>query len=150
MAQILQQNNLGDHIPEGAKKKKPEDQNPKKCNSNHALIAINSSPNAWIVDLGASNYMEATKEFYFSLDACKGPPILMGDNSQVKVTRKGRIELTNKSLRMCYTFPKSSSILSLYQMENSSTGKRVIFTPNVVGIYDMQTIIAQFVARSNG
>jgi hypothetical protein len=61
MAQILQQNNLGDHIPEGAKKKKPEDQNPKKGNSSHALIAINSSPDAWIVDLGASHHMEATK-----------------------------------------------------------------------------------------
>jgi hypothetical protein len=45
MTQILQQNNPGDRIPEGAKKKKKEDQNPKKGNSSHALIAINSSPN---------------------------------------------------------------------------------------------------------
>jgi hypothetical protein len=50
MSQILQQNNLGDRIPEGAKKKKPEDPNSKKDNSSHALIAINSSPDAWIVD----------------------------------------------------------------------------------------------------
>jgi hypothetical protein len=50
VTQILQQKNLGDHIPEGAKKKKPEDQNPKKGNSTHALIAINSSPDVWIVD----------------------------------------------------------------------------------------------------
>jgi hypothetical protein len=61
MAQILQQNNLGDHIPKDAKQKKPEDQNPKKGNSSHALIAINSSPNAWIVDLGESHYMADTK-----------------------------------------------------------------------------------------
>jgi hypothetical protein len=53
MSQILQQNNLGDRILEGAKKKKPEDLNPKKDNSSHALIAINSSPDAWIVDSGA-------------------------------------------------------------------------------------------------
>ena len=53
MAQILHKNNLGDRIPEGAKKKKPKDQNHKKCSSIHALIAINSSPDAWIVDLGA-------------------------------------------------------------------------------------------------
>jgi hypothetical protein len=52
--QILQKNNLGDLIPEGAKNKKPEDQNPKKGNSIHALIAINSSPNSWIVDSGES------------------------------------------------------------------------------------------------
>jgi hypothetical protein len=43
MAQIIQQNNLGDCIPEGAKKKKPEDINPKKGNSIHALIGINFS-----------------------------------------------------------------------------------------------------------
>ena len=46
MSQILQQNNLGDCIPEGAKKKKSEDLNFKKGNSSHALIAINSSPDA--------------------------------------------------------------------------------------------------------
>jgi hypothetical protein len=43
MAQILKQNNLGYRIPKGSKKKKPEDQNPKKGNSSHALISINSS-----------------------------------------------------------------------------------------------------------
>ena len=50
MSQILQQKNLGDRIPEGAKKKKLEDQNSKKGNSSHALISINSSLNAWIID----------------------------------------------------------------------------------------------------
>jgi hypothetical protein len=61
MNQILQKINLGDHIPEGAKKKKPKDQNPKKGNSSHALIAINSSPDAWIVDSGESHHMATTK-----------------------------------------------------------------------------------------
>jgi hypothetical protein len=74
MSQIIQQNNLGDHIPEGAKKKKkPKDLNSKKDNSSHALIAINSSLNAWIVDSGASHHMAASKAVYSSLDACKGP-----------------------------------------------------------------------------
>jgi hypothetical protein len=50
MSQVLHQNNLGDHIPEGAKKKNPEDSNSKKGNSSHALITINSSLDAWIVD----------------------------------------------------------------------------------------------------
>jgi hypothetical protein len=71
MTQILQKNNLGYHIPEGAKKKKPEDQNSKKDNSSHALIAINSSPDAWIVDSGESHHMDASKVVYYSLDACK-------------------------------------------------------------------------------
>jgi hypothetical protein len=62
MAQILHKNNLGDCNPECSKKNNPEDQNPKKGDSRHALIAINFSPDAWIVDSGASNHMESTKE----------------------------------------------------------------------------------------
>jgi hypothetical protein len=94
MSQILQQNNLGDRIPEDAKKKKAEDLNFKKGNSSHALIA-NSSLDAWIIDSGASHHTAASEVVYSSLDACKGPPILMGDNSSIEVTDKGRIELTN-------------------------------------------------------
>jgi hypothetical protein len=67
MSQILQQNNLGDRIPEGANKKKPEDLNSKKDNSSHALIAINSSPDVWIVDSGASHHMAASEAVYSSV-----------------------------------------------------------------------------------
>jgi hypothetical protein len=140
MSQMLQQNNLGDRIPEGAKKNKPKDLNSKKGNSSHALIAINSSPDAWIVDSGASHHMATSEAVYYSLDACKGPPIIMGDNSSVEVTGKGRIELTNGSFENVLHVPKlSDNLLSMYQMKNSSTGKKVVFTPNYVDIYDMQT-----------
>jgi hypothetical protein len=74
ISQIIQQNNLGDRILEGEKKNKPGDPNSKKDNSSHALISINSSPDAWIVDSGASHHMAASKAIYSSLDACKGPP----------------------------------------------------------------------------
>jgi hypothetical protein len=140
MSQILQQNNLGDHIPEGAKKKKPEDLNSKKGNSSHALISINSSLDAWIVDSGASHRMVASEEVYYSLDACKGPPILMGDKSFFEVTGKGRIELTNGSFENVMHIPKIYvNLLSVYQMMNSGTRKKFIFTPNSMDIYDMQT-----------
>jgi hypothetical protein len=59
MSQIIQKNNLGYRIPEGDKKKKPKDLNSKKGNSIHALIAIKSSHDAWIVDSGASHHMAA-------------------------------------------------------------------------------------------
>jgi hypothetical protein len=104
ISQILQQNNLGDRIPEGAKKKKPEDQNPKKDNSSYALIAINSSLDAWIVDSRALHHTTTSKVVYSSLDACKGPPILMGDNSSVKVTDKEGLNSLTKVSRMCCTF----------------------------------------------
>jgi hypothetical protein len=115
MSQILQKNNLGDCIPEGAKKKKPEDQNPKKDNCSHALISINSSPDAWIIDSRASHHMDASKVVYSSLDACKGPPIMMGDNSSVEVIDKGRIELTNGSFENVLRVPKIFvNLLSVY------------------------------------
>jgi hypothetical protein len=134
MSQILQQNKLGDRIPEGAKKKKPEDPNSKKGNSSHALIAINSSPYVWIVDSEASHHMDASEVVYSSLDACKGPPILMGDNSSVEVTSKGRIELTNGSFENVLHVPKLSvNLLFVYQMKNSGTEKKVVFTSNVSG-----------------
>jgi hypothetical protein len=140
ISQILEKNNIGDHIPEGAKKKKPEDPNSKKGNSSHALIAIKSSPNAWIIDSGTSHHMAASKEIYYSLDACKVPPILMGENSSVKVIDKGRIELTNKSFENVLHVPKIFvNLLSMYQMTNSNTRNKFIFTPNSVDIYDIQT-----------
>ena len=115
MSQILKKNNLGDRIPKGAKKKKPEDLNSKKGNSSHALIAIKSSPDAWIIDTRASHHMASSEVVYSSLDACKGPPILMGDNSYVEVTGKGRIELTNGSFDNVMHVPKLSfSLLFMY------------------------------------
>jgi hypothetical protein len=103
------------------------------------LISINSSLDAWILDSGASHHMDATKEVYSSLDACKGPPILMVDNSPVEVTGKGIIEFTNESFENVLHVPKLSvNLLSMYQMKKSETEKRVIFTSDVVDIYDMQ------------
>jgi hypothetical protein len=104
------------------------------------LIAINSSLDSWIVDSGASHHMVSSKVVYSSLDACKGPPILMGDNSYIKVIDKGRIELTNRSFENVLHVPKlSSNLLSIYQMTNFGIEKKVIFTPNSMDIYDMQT-----------
>jgi hypothetical protein len=114
--------------------------NSKKGNSSHALIAINSSPDAWIVDLGESNHMDSLEAVYSSFDSCKGPPILMGDNSSIEVTSKGRIELTNRSFENVLHVPKISiNLLSMYQMKNYGTGNKFVFTPNDVDIYDMQT-----------
>jgi hypothetical protein len=140
MTQILNQNNLEDRIPEGAKKKNPKDQNPRKENSSHALIAIKSSLDAWIIDSGASHHMASTKEFHSSLDAWKGPPIFMGDNSPFEVTDKGRIELTNESLENVLHVPKIFfNLLFVYQMMNYGTVNKFIFRTNVVDTYDMQT-----------
>jgi hypothetical protein len=84
--------------------------------------------------------MAATKSVYSSLDACKVPPILMGDNSPVEFTGKGRIELTNGSFENVLHVPKKNfNLLFMYQMKNYGTRTKFIFTPNAVDIYDMQT-----------
>jgi hypothetical protein len=63
----------------------------------------------------------------------------MGDNTQVEVTGKVRIEPTNGSFKNVLNVPKLFvNLLFVYQMKNSGTEKRFIFTPDVVDIYDMQ------------
>jgi hypothetical protein len=69
MTQVLQKNNLGDFIPKGSKKKEEEDHAPKKGN-NHALVAINSSYDSWIIDYGASHHMAGKEEVFTSLSSC--------------------------------------------------------------------------------
>jgi hypothetical protein len=49
IAQTLQWNNFGDCIPKNAKKKSG-DKAPQNKGNSHALIAIHSSPDAWILD----------------------------------------------------------------------------------------------------
>jgi hypothetical protein len=66
MAHALQQNNLGNFIPEGVKKEKEEDHAPTK-GIHHALVAINSSSDSWIIDSGASHHMAMKEEFFSSL-----------------------------------------------------------------------------------
>jgi hypothetical protein len=84
--------------------------------------------------------MASSKEVYSYLDACKGLPILMGDNYSFEVTDKGRIELTNGSFENMLHVPKLFvNLLSVYHMTNYGTRNKIIFTPNSVYIYDMQT-----------
>jgi hypothetical protein len=43
---ILQNKNLGDHIPKASKK---NSENQDKQGNSHVLVFVNSSPNAWIL-----------------------------------------------------------------------------------------------------
>jgi hypothetical protein len=97
----------------------------------HALIAINSSPDAWIIDSGASHHMEATKYVLSSLKTCTGPPILMGDDSPVEVSGQGRVDLENGSFEnVLHILKLSVNLLFVYQITHTGTRKRVEFTPD--------------------
>jgi hypothetical protein len=88
MAHELQQNNLRNFIPEGVKKEKEEDHAPKKGN-HHAMSAINSSSDSWIIDYGVSHHMTMKEEVFSSLIPCSRRPILMGDDTLVVVEGEG-------------------------------------------------------------
>jgi hypothetical protein len=90
MAQALQHNNLGNFTPEGVKKKKEEDHAPKKGN-HHALVAINSSSNSWMIDFGASHHMATKEDFFSSLSPWSRPPILMRGDTPVAIAGEGRV-----------------------------------------------------------
>jgi hypothetical protein len=130
MAQALQQNNLGNFIPEGVKKRKEEDHAPKKGN-HHALVAINSSSDSWIIDSGASHHMATKEEVFSSLSPCSRPPILMGDDTPLAVAGEGRVELHNGSFENVLHVPNiSMNLLSVYQI--AQKGKKVEFTSDSV------------------
>jgi hypothetical protein len=135
MEHALQQNNLGNFIPEGVKKQKEEDVAPKKGN-HHALVEINSSSDSWIIDYGATHHMAVKEEFLSSLSPCSRPPILMGDDTPIAVAGEGRMELHNGSFENVLHVPKlSMNLLSVYQI--TQKGKRVEFTSDSVSIIDM-------------
>jgi hypothetical protein len=124
MAQEIQHNNLGNFIPEGVKKQKEEDHAPKKGN-HHALVAVNSSFDSWIIDSGASHHMETKEEVLSSLSPCSRPSILMGDDTLVKVAGEGRVELHNGSFENFLHVPNlSMNLFSIYQI--TQKGKNVI------------------------
>jgi hypothetical protein len=135
MAQTLQQNNLGNFIPKGVKKRKEEDPSPKKGN-HHALVAINSSSISWIIDSRASHHMTAKDEVFSSLIPCSRPPILMRDDTPVAVAGEWRVELHNDSFENVLHVPNiSMNLLSVYQI--AQKGKKVEFTSDSVSVIDM-------------
>jgi hypothetical protein len=104
--------------------------------TNHALVAINSSFDSWIIDYGASHHMAAKEEVFTSLSLCSGPPILMGDDTLVAVAGEGRVELHNGSFENVLYVPKlSMNLRSVYQI--TQKGKKVEFTLDSVSVLDM-------------
>jgi hypothetical protein len=54
---------------------------------------------------------------------------MMGDNSSIKLTGKGRIEFSNGSFKNVLHVPKLFvNLLSMYEMTNSDTEKKFILS----------------------
>jgi hypothetical protein len=90
------------------------------------------------MDSGASHHIATTHDILSSLTACNGPPILMGCDSPIEVTGKGRVELDHGSFENVLHVPQISvNLLLVYQITHSGSGKKLEFTPNSVSIFDM-------------
>jgi len=78
MTQTLEQQHLEDFIPDNVRK------NPSsEIGNGHALLAISSSPNAWVLDLGATHHMASSNRLFSYLETCSGPLIFMEDDSLI-------------------------------------------------------------------
>jgi hypothetical protein len=135
MAQVLQQNNLGNFIPGGVKKQKEEDHASNKGN-HHALAEINSSYDSRIIDYGTSHHMTTKEEVFTSLSSCSRAPIIMRDDTPVAVAGEGRVEFPNGSFENVLHVPNiSMNMLSVYQF--TQKGKKVEFTSDSIYVLEM-------------
>jgi hypothetical protein len=81
------------------------------------LIVINSSLDAWILGSGASHHMETTNNVLSYISTCRGPPILMGDDTPVDIVGQGRVEIPHGIFENIFHVPiLSVNILFIYQI----------------------------------
>jgi hypothetical protein len=133
MAQTLEKHHLEDCIPDNARK------NPSSERGNgHALLAISSSPNAWVLDSGATHHMASLDRLFSYLETCSRPPIFMGDDSPAEVCGRGRVDLDHGCFQdVLHVLKLSMNLLSIYQITHSGSGKKVEFTLDSVIISDL-------------
>jgi hypothetical protein len=90
------------------------------------------------LDSSASHHIETTKDVFSFLTASTSPPILMGDDTPIEVTRQGKAKIQHGIFENVLHVPKlSMNLLSIYQISHSGTGKMVEFTLDFVTIYGM-------------
>jgi hypothetical protein len=88
MVQKFEQHHLKDCIPNNAMKTTSSERG-----NGNALLSISSSPNAWVIDSGATHHMASLDRILSYLETCSGPSIFMGDDSPVEVCSRGRVYL---------------------------------------------------------
>jgi hypothetical protein len=133
MAQTLEQHHLEDRIPNTARK------NPSsEIGNGHALLDISSSPNAWVLDSGATHHMASLDRLFSYLETCSGPPIFMGDDSLVDVCGRDRVDLDHGCFYdVLHVSKVLVNLLSIYQITHSGSRNKAKFTPESVIISNL-------------
>ena len=88
MTKLPEKHNVS--LPEGARKDESGDKTKDHYERFHALKASFSKLHAFLIDLGASNHMVASKESFSSLKLANGLSSHMGDDTQIQA--EGRVQ----------------------------------------------------------
>jgi hypothetical protein len=137
MAKQLQQHNL--MVPENAKKK-DDNRTGGRAQDGHALMDVTSTPSSWILDSGASNHMDASKDEFSSIEESTRSPIYLGDATPAKVCGEGIVDLEGGFFKNVLHVPSlSTNILLIYHITHSIFGRKVEFTPDSAVITDIST-----------
>ena len=132
MVQLLDKKNIP--LPEGSRKKEGGSisNNKETC---HDLVDGYLSSSSFIIDSGASRNMASMHDSFSSLHPYNGPPILMGNDSEIQAKGIGRIDLEDGYLNNVLFVPDlAGNLIYVYQMTHTVTSKRVTFTQNYVEI----------------
>lgn len=105
-----------------------------------ALIAsTHPKKGKWLLDSGASHHMSSSMDMFSYIEPCTSPPILMGNNTYMKVCGKGSIPMGEGTFDDVLCVPSlTTNLLSIYQITRGEQGKIVEFTLDYVYIRDME------------
>jgi hypothetical protein len=79
-------------VPENGKKK-DDNRTGGRAQDGHALMDVTSTPSVWILDLGASNHMVASKDEFSSIEESTRSPNYLGVATLAKVCEEGIVDL---------------------------------------------------------
>ena len=87
MALILKKHNIT--APTSTRKDDSEEEDEEYQRKGHALKACCTSAHVFLIDSGASNDMDGSRESFPSFQSFDGPSIQMGNNNKFKIEREG-------------------------------------------------------------
>jgi hypothetical protein len=95
----------------------------------NALMVVTSTPSAWILDLGTSNHMAASKDEFSSIEESTRSPIYLGDATPTKVCEEGIVDIEGGCFTNVFHVPSlSANIISIYQITHSISRRNLEFT----------------------
>ena len=121
-------------------KKKYDNRKRGRARDGHALMDVTSTPSSRILDSGASNHMDSSKDEFSSIEESTRSPIYLGDATPTKVCGEGIVDLEGGFFKNVLHVPSLfENILSIYHITHSGSGRKVEFTLDSAVITDIST-----------